>query len=208
VIRDDDHSWHALNERCLKETRAEPTIGVTLLQLVKRFQKAAKDGWKIFEPGKDRPPVDFGEVVEQEKKNVCFHYSYLPLDKSLNVGTVVVSNPEGLSLIEAEKSIRATLEDERFIAHQVGLPEVFCDRTDKSKFKGHCASETPTNKDDHCWHTVEEYILDDSTLLKVAAEPTMDITLLQLVQRFQKAAKDGWKTFELGMERPPVDFGE
>lgn len=151
-------------------------------------------------------------MARKKLKNVCIYYKYRDGSNYKNGGSVVVANPDNVPLAEAQAAIIATIEaEEFFIAHQVGLPELFLwdpdadyNPDDESTFPADLGpGKYAIRDDDHCYHT-----LNDEDFIETEAEPTIEITLQQLVKRFQKAEKDGWKIFKPGKDRPPVDFGE
>lgn len=97
-------------------------------------------------------------------------------------GEVVVANPDGLPAKQALKRLRAALQEgEFFIAEQLGLPRVFP-----------WAQYDPCEETDHPWHTLND--------LQAGCFPITlpGVTLKMLVERAEKAAKDGWLEYEAG----------
>lgn len=111
--------------------------------------------------------------------NICINYIYRDGSNYKRCGEAVVANPSGLKTEAVDACITDHLDDgEYFIAHQVGLPEVF-----------HWLNgEYEVTDDDHPWHEfcgVEE---TDSPV-------THDMTIDDLLKKFEAANREGWKEF-------------
>ncbi len=90
--------------------------------------------------------------------------------------------------------IKAACEDgERFLAHQVGLPEVFGFLPgDHIYAPEYCHEGYPFDAEaDHCWHTFGS----DAWELTTDA-PTGPVSVEELVNDFEQAASVGWKVFD------------
>lgn len=82
-----------------------------------------------------------------------------------------------------------------FIAHQVGLPEVFGYRPGSHIYS---ADHVRTGYDydeenDHCWHRFAD---GDENWCLTTRDPTDKRTALQLVEAFEAASNAGWKSFD------------
>ena len=73
------------------------------------------------------------------------------------------------------KEIENSLHAEGFIPEQIDIPVL---------------RPIPENEDDHCWHTLEDFTFTEE-------EPTENMTVEELVERFKKAAIDGWDEFSI-----------
>jgi len=110
--------------------------------------------------------------------NLCINYQYRDGDNYKKHGKVVVANPSGLNAEAVEACITDHLNDGRhFIAHQVGLPEII-PRLDEQKARDA----------DHCWHEFSDVDETDSQV-------THDLTIDDLLKKFEAAHREGWKEF-------------
>lgn len=125
--------------------------------------------------------------------NTRIHYEYRDAGNNRFGGEIVVpgtmTNALWLRLKKAQDPAA-----EGFIAHQVGIPEVF------GYLPGdHVADQTladgyPYDEEtDHCWHRLSDG--DDAWAL-VTDPPTDDRTVDQVVRAFEEARKTGWKSFD------------
>jgi len=127
--------------------------------------------------------------------NVAFTYLYRDGGNYKQAGQIVVSNPEGLSITEVEAELKSL--GGFFIAHQLGIPEVFLwsaethyDPSEESSWPDFCI-----NEDDHCWHEFDG-------LAETSDSLTDPRTLQQLLTNFRKSVRRGWLEFQPGRERP------
>jgi len=82
----------------------------------------------------------------------------------------------------------------RFIAEQVGLPEVFGFLPgDHIYAPEYCSTGYPFDQDvDHCWHRFP----DDDPWELTRESPTGALTVDELVNAIEQAAAVGWKVFD------------
>ena len=103
------------------------------------------------------------------ESNTMFSYLYRDASNYKRANAVIV---RGAFQGSDEEAIEASLNDgEYFIPRQLGLPE---ERFDK------------LGEDDHCWFEYVELCLTD-------AKPTIDLSIVQLVERFRVVGSSGWR---------------
>lgn len=130
--------------------------------------------------------------------NVKFEYLYRDGDNYKAWGAVVLTGGGNAhELREWQKRIQKRCFDgEGFIAHQVGVPEVFLwssdadyDVDDPSTYpSGLGAGNYVINDADHCYHEFSELVLTN--------EPPSDPrTPEAFVEAFEAASRAGWKGF-------------
>lgn len=111
----------------------------------------------------------------------CIRFNYLYRDASnyKRWGAVIFSNPQGLTVERIEESLRNVFDQgELFIAHQLGLPELFPYITE------------PICEDDHCYHEYEsvELMNRSSTCFGVR-------TIDELLDKVRNVGQKGWDVF-------------
>lgn len=109
---------------------------------------------------------------------------------------------------ELKTEIERHLDDgSGFIAHQVGIPEVFnwdpdatYDPDDPSTFPADlCAGQYRINDDDHCWHRFEGIEIVSMAMAKDLAGAGVQVltqTVAHFISALQQAAREGWDEFE------------
>lgn len=146
---------------------------------------------------------------------VKLNYLYCDGDNYKNSGSVLFAagpaaaafnfalpDPEQLNA-----NIKEHLEEGCFIAHQVGIPEVFLWNADASYDPDDESTHPPGLKAgmyriteaDHSWHRFDsfELVADEDVLKMVAAGvPLMDQTVSQFVDAVVAANSQGWDEFE------------
>jgi len=110
--------------------------------------------------------------------NVRLVYLYRDGSNYKRWSDVTFCNPEGLSLVTIGERLRAAfLPDGLFIAHRIGVPEVFLSDQD-------CFTH-----DDHCFHEFDS--------VEVTAEAPKDRrTVSEFIREVEGAAREGWKAFD------------
>jgi hypothetical protein len=129
-----------------------------------------------------------------KEKNTAFHYMYKDAQNHSRSGKVVFQG----TLINAEQKIKNCLESGRFfIAHQVGIPEVFLwnteldyDTQDQNTFPPNIGREGfAVGNDDHCWHQFQN--------LQDTDEPPTDKRKLErFIETLKEADRIGWDIFD------------
>ena len=109
---------------------------------------------------------------------IKFSYLYRDAANHKKSHTVVLDNPDGLTLPEVTNQITPLLsDDEFFIADQIGIPEIFLWETGKSDAT-----------DDHCWHEFSGLSETDETDESLC-------TVNELLEQMQIASLNGWAEF-------------
>lgn len=134
--------------------------------------------------------------------NTRFSYMYRDEDNWKRGGEVIFA---GETTPELEQRLLQSLNEEDFIADQVGVPEVFLWSAEADYDPDHPpeGEDAPTegsyviNESDHCWH---EYTGCEST----EDAPTDPRTIAEFVASIEAAAKAGWQTFAPA-DRAPAD---
>lgn len=94
-------------------------------------------------------------------------------------GSVDFCNPEQLSVKTIEATLRQAFNQrDLFIAHQVGLPELFF------------YADEPVTEDDHCYHEFEKVEAIES-----AATDMPMRSISKFVADVETAAEKGWQVF-------------
>ncbi len=101
-------------------------------------------------------------------KNTRLKYMYRDGFNFKNPGTLVFRGALGDGHL---KDFLSALNDDMFIAHQIGVPEKFDWRGDEA---------------DHVWHEFYKFEATDDP-------PTDDRTITQFIEQTIQASKDGWK---------------
>ena len=113
-------------------------------------------------------------------KIIRFNYLYRDEANYKEWGSFDFTNPDGLAVEEIERIPRQNFEqDELFIAHQVGIPEIFFYSTD------------PITEDDHCYH---EFASVEAIETAETEPPSRSIS--EFLNAVQSAASAGWKAFD------------
>ncbi len=113
-------------------------------------------------------------------KLVRFNYLYRDGSNFKRWGSVDFSNPEQLTIEEIDIRLRSCFEQESFfIAHQIGIPELFL------------YVDEPITADDHCYH---EYQSVEKIENEHSANPAR--TIGEFLTIVQTSAAQGWKTFD------------
>jgi hypothetical protein len=136
-----------------------------------------------------------------------FRYAYVDGGNNKSGGSVLLG---GKPTAQQIARLEATLEDESFIAHQVGVPEVFLwgadadyDPDDESTHpKDLGPGKYVIAEDlDHSWHR----FYDIAPAKPWNMDEPKDIRSWEdFVSAFEKASAEGWQQFEPGEERPAV----
>jgi hypothetical protein len=119
--------------------------------------------------------------------NIVFDYMYRDGSNYKQGGEVVFSNPDKLTVEEIEGRIKAAIDEETyFIAHQIGVPEVFFD---------------DLGEDDHSWH-------EFCGVRETRSRKNMDKkkrTIKELVEQMEQVEK--WNEWNLSpAENNTVDY--
>lgn len=110
---------------------------------------------------------------------VRFNYLYRDASNYKEWGSVDFTNPERLPLESVDNMLRESFEHgELFIAHQVGLPELFF------------YAEEPITEDDHCYH---EFHSVEAIEPAGSEPPTRSIS--EFLTDVRSAAASGWRAF-------------
>ncbi|NTU68311.1 MAG: hypothetical protein HGB02_05455 [Chlorobiaceae bacterium] len=110
---------------------------------------------------------------------VRLNYLYRDAGNDKAWGSVDFTNPDQLAIKEVERRLRSDFEQgELFIAHQVGLPELFFYATD------------PITEDDHCYH---EFHSVEAIETPEAVAPKQSIS--EFLTAVRSAAEAGWRAF-------------
>ncbi len=128
-------------------------------------------------------------------RNTAFHYLYRDGTNHVAYGTVVFLGVFTYS--QRNRLTRAFESGEHFMAHQIGVPEVFLwsaeadyDPEDQSTWPENLLpGQYVIGKDDHCWHEFAE--LEVSEL-----EPTDPRNFEKFVADVELAASQGWDEFD------------
>jgi hypothetical protein len=116
--------------------------------------------------------------------NARFKYMYRDGANYKKWGTVIFSNPEGVSLASIQARLQnAFLADDTFVADQIRIPEVFL------------FPDWPIDQNDHCLH--EFVSLEDTS---DATNDKYARSILAFVLEIETAAKIGWCGFTPGDE--------
>lgn len=114
------------------------------------------------------------------QKLVRFNYLYRDGENYKRWNSVVFSNPAELRIEEIDNQLRGSFDQQcLFIAHQIGIPEVFL------------YADEPISDDDHCFHeydSVSEVEQEDSAI------PTQTVT--EFLKTVHVCAFEGWKAFD------------
>ena len=111
--------------------------------------------------------------------NVKFTYLYCDAGNYKYWGEVVFENPDGLAVVEINERLVAAFEQEIFfIAHQVGIAEMF------PYLDGNISDE------DHCYHEYESVEETD----EVATDSKIR-SIDKFVVQVENAATHGWRAF-------------
>lgn len=106
--------------------------------------------------------------------NTKFHYCYRDASNYKQFGEVVFG---GANTLQEQQGLESAFDEGRyFVAHQIGIPEVFFDYGEDSV------------QDDHSWHEYMELEPTD-------AEPTDPRTFSEFVKQVQEASLQGWEEF-------------
>jgi len=110
---------------------------------------------------------------------IRFNYLYRDAGNYKAWGEIYFSNPDKLELKSIDKQLKRAFDQEvLFIAHQIGVPEVFLYK------------EGGLNTNDHCFH---EY---DCVELVENVDFSLDSrSVKQFIQVVEKAAASGWNAF-------------
>lgn len=111
----------------------------------------------------------------------CIRFSYLYRDAGNYKawGSVDFTNPDELSVEVIERKLRYSFDQqELFIAHQVGIPELFFYATE------------PVSEDDHCYHEFAAVEAIESSSTEI---PERSITVF--LAEVQACAEKGWEVF-------------
>jgi hypothetical protein len=133
-----------------------------------------------------------------ESVNTKFSYMYRDGGNNKRVGSLTFAGPPSQDL---EKRLRQAFDEcEYFIAHQIGIPEIFLwnpqmdyDPDDPTTYPenmgrdGYCIAEDL----DHCWHELDG--------IQATMEPANDAhqrTIEQFLFEVERIAKHGWQDFK------------
>lgn len=118
------------------------------------------------------------------QKAVKFNYLYRDASNYKSWGELIFSNPNNLSIDEIDNKLRNNFDQEIFfIAHEIGIPELFI------------YIEKALNEDDHCYH---EY--DSIEEIQINEEISDSITINKFIEKVKNAHMKGWKAFDPTME--------
>ena len=110
---------------------------------------------------------------------IRFIYIYRDASNNKQWGSVDFTNPTERSIKNIEQECRQHLDSkELFIAHQIGLPELFFYATE------------PVTEDDHCFH---EFVSLEAIELTDATHPTRSIS--EFLCTIKASATEGWEVF-------------
>ncbi|MGA2195103.1 MAG: hypothetical protein ABSH40_07510 [Bryobacteraceae bacterium] len=116
-------------------------------------------------------------INQQQHSNISFDYLYRDTSNYKDSGCVVFLG-DGMSIRKANQRLALAFDSgQYFIAHQIGIPEVFL------------WNRYPISDDDHSW-------LEFAGLEVTTAQATDLRTLTEVVEAVEKAAKQGWHEFE------------
>jgi hypothetical protein len=112
-------------------------------------------------------------------KVIQFNYLYRDAGNYKQRGSALFTNPKKLGIKEIEQQLRLHFEQrELFIAHQIGLSELFF------------YIKEPITEDDHCYHEFASV-----TEIKTVEPEPRNRSISDFLTDVQAAASVGWKVF-------------